>query len=258
MYYIIHSIIYFLPVFFYLHMSFFFTTFAPANEYDVLFMKRFFPLLAFALLPLMVQAQWRVGASGGADYNWFTINKQYMNNYHYDGVWGWNAAVFGQYNFMNWLGLRFELEASERSHRVYRDGVSEGTNYINHNTYLQLPVLAQFSFGGEKVRGFLHAGVFAGYWLAGRQKGTFFDWLTITVYPVDAPYNFQTEKDQRWDFGLAGGIGVEYRFLEHWAMHVEGRCYYSFISTVKPYMEHVKDNRYNTTIGMNLGFCYIF
>lgn len=215
-------------------------------------------LALVVLLSQAAMAQWRVGASGGGDYNWFTINKQYMNNYHYDGAWGWNAAVFGQYNFKDWLGLRFELEASERNHRVYRDGMASGTNYINHNTYLQLPVMAQFSFGGQKVRGFMHAGVYAGYWLAGLQKGKYQDPLSRRTYNFKAKYRFQEEKDQRWDFGIAGGVGIEYRFVEHWVMHVEGRCYYSFISTVKPYMEHVRDYRYNTTVGMNLGFAYIF
>ena len=40
-------------------------------------------------------------------------------------------------------------------------------------------------------------------------------------------------------------------------MHVEARCYYSFISTVKQYMD-IKDYRYNTTIGLQAGFSYIF
>lgn len=216
-------------------------------------------LLALAsALCLTVQAQWRVGASGGGDYNWFAINKQYQANYHYDGAWGWNAAVFGQYNFMDWLGLRFELEASQKNHRFYRDGSYAATNYINRNTYMQLPVMAQFSFGGRKVRGFAHVGVYAGYWMAGRQKGDYYDTFADKACRIDQAYLFQSEKDQRWDFGLAGGLGIEYRFVEHWAVHAEARCYYSFISTVKPYMQYVKDNRYNTTLGIQAGFCYIF
>ena len=212
---------------------------------------------ALSLTSVTLHAQWRVGVSGGGDYNWFAINKQYQDNYHYDGAWGWNAAVFGQYNFQEWVGLRFELEASERNHRFFRDGLYSGTNYINRNTYLQLPVMAQFSFGGSTVRGFVNAGVYAGYWLAGWQKGTMYDVFSEKTFPLDKAYAFQNTKDQRWDFGLAGGIGVEFRLAENWAMHIEGRCYYSFVSTVKPYMM-VKDNRFNTTIGMNVGFAYVF
>lgn len=230
-------------------------------------------LLIFALCSFSVavftpaHAQWRIGASGGATYNWYSIDTHYQNDFHYDGAWGWNAAVFGQYNFKDWLGLRFELEASERNYRFRRSGIYAGTNYIVHNTYVQVPVMAQFSFGAVSdrdgkarsgsVRGFVNAGVYVGYWAAGQYKGTIYDPMVEKTSAVDAPYIFQNEKDQRADFGLAGGIGIEYRFLEHWAIHAEGRCYYSFISTTKQYME-VKDYRFNTTIGMNVGFAYIF
>lgn len=221
-------------------------------------MRRFFPVLTvMVLLSLAAQAQWRVGASGGGDFNWYSVNTNYQVDYHYDGAWGWNAAVFGQYNFMDWLGLRAEIEASERNYRFRRTGSFSGTNYVVHNTYLQVPVLAQFSFGGQKVRGFVNAGVYAGCWLDGRYKGSMVDMLAGKVVAVNEPYIFQKEKDQRADFGLAGGIGIEYRFMEHWSVHAEGRCYYSFISSVKQYML-IKDYRYNTTLGINIGFSYIF
>lgn len=226
------------------------------------------PILLFALLLITTQgvhAQWRIGASAGADYNWYSINTQYQTDFRYDGAFGWSAAVFGQYNFLEWLGLRAEVEAMERNHRFYRTGSFGGTNLIYRNTYVQVPVLAQFSFGpsayqGEAVRGlrgFVNIGCYAGYWATGWQKGTWYDTFSEEMMNINSPYQFQEEKDQRADFGLAGGLGLEYRFSEHWAMHLEGRCYYSFLSTVKPYMR-IKDNRYNTTVGLQAGFSYIF
>lgn len=81
--------------------------------------------------------------------------------------------------------------------------------------------------------------------------------FTGKTTPFDQAYAFDKQRDQRADFGLAGGLGVEYKFLPNWALHIEGRCYYSFISRVKPYML-VKDNRFNTTLGMQLGVSYFF
>ena len=117
--------------------------------------------------------------------------------------------------------------------------------------------MTQFRFGGEKVHGFLNAGVYAGCWLAGRQKGTITDPRNGRVMTINEPYVFNKEKDQRADFGLAGGVGIEYLPAEHWAIHIEGRCYYSFISQTKPYMI-VRDNRYNTTLTIQAGVSYIF
>ena len=117
--------------------------------------------------------------------------------------------------------------------------------------------MAQFSFGGQKVRGFANIGVYAGCWVDSHLKGTQHNLLSGVTESLDEPYAFYNKRDQRADFGLAGGVGIEYRFLEHWALQVEGRCYYSFISTVKQYM-NIKDYRYNTTIGIQAGFSYIF
>ena len=213
--------------------------------------------LCGCVLPQRAHAEWRLGASGGFNYNWYSINTHYQTDYHYEGAFGWQAAIFGQYNFFDWLGLRAELEASERNHRWYRTHMYDGTDLITHNTYLQLPIMAQFSFGSPKVRGFVNVGFYTGYWLDSREKGTFFDSYSDKTFNINSAYAFRKQKDQRWDFGLAGGLGIEYRCADHWSVFVEGRCYYSFISTVKQYM-YVKDYRYNTTLGMNVGFAYIF
>ncbi len=221
-------------------------------------MKRvLFICLTVCLFTIESHAQWRVGASAGTNYNWYTINTHYQTDYHYQGAWGWNAALFGQYDFLPWVGLRAEIEASERNYNFYRTGIYAGTNYVLHNTYVHLPVMAQLRFGGTQVIGYLNLGVYAGYWAASRYKGTQFDALSWSIVAINQDYAYQKEKDQRADFGLAGGLGLEYRFFDHWAVHIEGRLYYSFISTVKPYML-IKDSRYNTTVGLQAGFSYIF
>ena len=206
---------------------------------------------------VMAHGQWRLGASGGGDYNFYSIDRHYQSDYHYKGVWGGTAAIFTQYNFFDWLGVRAEIEMVQKNHLFYRTLNFAGTHYTTSNTYLQLPIMTQFSFGGEKVRGFIHAGVYAGYWVYGYQKGTVTNTQSYNTYPVDEPYSFYGPRDERWDFGLAGGIGIEYRFLEHWELHAEGRCYYSFISTTHQ-SSVIKDYRYNTPVAIQAGFAYIF
>ena len=229
--------------------------------------KRFVKAGLLGILMLLtatgVHGQWRVGVSGGGVYNWYSIDTRYQTDFHYDGEWGWNAAVFGQYNFLPWLGLRAEIEAIEKSYRFYRTGMYAATNYTTRNTYIQLPVMAEFRFGGAlrkpgmAIHGFVHAGVYAGYWAAGHQRGTICNPMTGKTEKVNQAYPFMGERDRRADFGPAGGIGLEYQPAAHWAIHVEGRCYYGMISTVKPYME-VRDSRYHTTVGIQTGVSYVF
>ena len=219
--------------------------------------KLIYIFLFFILFPFAAHAQWRLGASAGGDYNHYSINTHYQTDYHYSGVWGWNVALFTQYNFRQWLALRAEIEAIEKDYRFYRTGIYSGTNYTTTNTYLQLPVMVSFSFGGQKVRGFVNTGVYAGCWLASKQKGTYYNTLSYETEKVNQAYQFIKQKDQRADFGLVAGIGIEYMPHEHWVVHLETRSYYSFISTVKQYME-INDYRYNTTITLQAGFSYIF
>ena len=224
-------------------------------------------LALWAFVPSSTQAQWRVGASLGADYNLYSINTQYQTDYRYEGAWGGSAAVFGQYNFapwrdlhaydfLRWIAVRAELEVVEKSFRSHRTGYYKDWDYNNRNLYLQLPVMAQVAFGSDKVHGFLNLGGYAGYWAYAWQKGALFDFLNEVRVPIDEPYIFQKEKDRRFDAGLVGGVGIEFLLNKNWALHLEGRCYYSLMSTVKQYMR-VKDYRYNTTFGLQAGFSYI-
>ena len=70
---------------------------------------------------------------------------------------------------------------------------------------------------------------------------------------------FVEKRDQRFDFGLVGGLGVEWRFKllkKDWAWQIiEARIYYSTLSTQKDYMK-IRDPRYNTTLALQSGLCY--
>ena len=216
-------------------------------------------VLCMLLLPYQAQAQWRLGVNGGATWNHYSINKQYMTDYRYVDEWGGLAGVMTQYNFFDWLGLRAELNFAQRNYRHTRYEYADKLNVRYENNYLLLPVTVNFSFGGQKVRGFVNAGVYGGVWLNGQRSGTEYNSMGEgEPYQFSEPYAFNSEKDQRGDFGYTGGVGIEFRLHEHWLAQIEATCYYSVISTTKQYMEHQKDYRYNTTIGLKAGIAYVF
>lgn len=217
--------------------------------------RKFFLTLAW-LTALTVQAQWRVGVTGGADYNVFSMDKQYMLDYKIDGRWGATLGVSGQYDVNEWLGVRADLNWTQKNYRKQRVQL-DNTDYKFRNDYLQLPVMASFSFGGEKLRGFCNLGVYGGYWLGSHQSGKDFNTLTGWSTLFSETVELHSDRDQRWDCGLLGGIGVEYRIAPHWAAQAEVRYYYSTTSTTKQFT-NVKDYRYNNTTAIQLGGYYIF
>ena len=176
-------------------------------------MKKILFLALAALATLQASAQWRIGVNVGGMYNHYVIDKHYFDDYQYKDRWG----------------VGFGL-----------------------NTYLQLPVMASFSFGGTKLRGFCHVGAYGGYWLNSRIKGVAINHLIFESYDIDEDIPFDSERDQRWDFGFLGGLGMEYRFASHWAAQVEMRYYHSVVSTQKDYMR-VKDPKYNSTLALQAG-----
>ncbi|MBO4500071.1 MAG: PorT family protein [Bacteroidaceae bacterium] len=208
------------------------------------------------LLPLAAKAQWRLGVTGGADYNVFKMDKQYMTDFQINGRWGATAGISGQYEINDWLALRADLNWTQKNYRKNRVILSQ-IDYRYQNNYLQLPIMASFSTGGERLRGFCNLGIYAGYWLTSWREGSDNNIFSGFNMPFSEKLVFNAESDQRFDFGLAGGIGLEYRIASHWAAQAEIRCYYSTVSTVRQYMR-VKDYRYNTTISAQLGIYYIF
>lgn len=218
-------------------------------------MKRLITFIVL-VLPSLAFAQWRVGVNGGATYNHSTISKHYMTDYQWKDRWGVTLGVMGQYDVNDWLGVRAELDWTQKNYRLTRQ-IFSYLDYKYVNNYLQLPVMASFSFGGKQLRGFCNAGVYGGYWLTSGREGTDFNNSSEKVYEFSEDIKFNSERDQRFDFGFVGGIGLEYRFCQRWAAQVEMRYYYSTVSTQKDYMR-LSDPRYNSTLGVQAGLWYSF
>ena len=217
-------------------------------------MKKLLPLLAF-MFPTLVFAQWRIGTNVGATYNHFTADKHYMIDYDYKDRWGLGLGVMGQYDVTDWLGVRAELNFMQKNHTVQRSQVSVQYKYTNN--YLVLPVMASFSFGGQKLRGFCNLGVYGGYWLSSHREGIDYNSFQNLSYGFSEKMDIDSDHDQRLDCGLLGGIGMEYRFAKKWGAQVEVRYYYSVTSVEKEYMR-VKDPKYNSTLALQAGVMYFF
>jgi len=218
-------------------------------------MKKLLTILTL-MLPSLAFGQWRVGVNGGADYNHFIIDKHYQTDYVFEDRWGVTLGVMGQYDINSWLGIRAELDWTQKNYRLTRP-LMESFDYCYVNNYLQLPVMASFSFGGQQVRGFFNGGVYGGYWLNSSREGCDFNNFTYRDYDFSEKVEFNSERDRRVDFGFVGGAGVEYRFDRHWAAQVEMRYYYSTVSTQKDYTGF-KDPRYHGTLALQAGVWYCF
>ena len=192
-------------------------------------MKRFFVVLLLVIVSLTSGAQVRVGITGGIDYNVYSISTHYMQNWHYEGKGGYTAGIMGQYDFKDWIGLRMELNWAQKNNRLYGTGdFLEYTNIETYNNHIQLPVMASVSVGNKRWHGFVNLGGYGACWLNRKQIGAIaslpYDDKIPTAY-LNKYTSFSDERDNRYDFGLVGGMGVEWQFFQEWGCQVEGRWF---------------------------------
>ena len=104
-----------------------------------------------------------------------------------------------------------------------------------------------------------------GGWLSSHREGLTFRWFGdeseddvngwITPgnsYEFDEKVPFDSRRDNRFEAGLAGGIGVACRVAPRVEVEVEGRCYYALTDMQKAYMKF-QAPRYNTTFVIQTG-----
>ena len=210
------------------------------------------------LASLKASAQWSIGLNGGYARNILTTSQEYADEQRYEPHNGFTIGIPVQYDFRPWFGLRAELSFVQKGQSSYRTGYYEGIYTDTRNNYLQLPVIAHFSFGGERLRGFLHLGGYVGYWLSSHRQG-----VTAVLmgsnpetgdlpYPFDEKVPFDSRRDNRFEAGLAGGIGLYYRITPRIRIEAEGRCYYALTDMQKNYMKFLIP-RYNTTFTTQIG-----
>lgn len=222
-------------------------------------------LLCFALTAVVpAAAQWRVGVTAGYSYNKLCMDTGYAYDLRYEERGGFTVGIPVQYDIFDWLGVRAEVVFVQKGHKMYRTDIFQKMYTDTRNNYLQVPVMAQFSFGGQRVRGFLNAGGYIGGWVSSHRKGTAWRWFgdeegddsgMITpgnIYEFDEKAPFDSRRDNRFEAGLAGGIGVSCRVTPRLSVEVEGRCYYALTDMQKDYMKF-RTPRYNTTFVIQAG-----
>ena len=231
-------------------------------------LKQIKVLMALALAVAGItpaSAQWRVGLQGGYAHNSVTPETGCYYDRHYNARGGFTIGVPVQYGFNNWLAVQAEVAYVQKNYEMERTGFYRelGERLTNH--YLSVPVFARFSFGGERLRGYLDTGFYAGGWLAARREGATFNMFNsgvsespdafgeiVDLYYYDEKYEFDSRRDNRFEGGALVGVGLEYAVTPRLAVQAGCRYYHSLTDTQKDYMLE-RAPRYNNTFVFQVG-----
>ncbi len=209
-----------------------------------------FLLLVFCGVSL--SAQWRVGIQGGYTHNTLSASTGYFYDWNYAPLGGFTVGVPVQYEFADWFALQADLSYIEKGYNIHRSGFFNGVYTNIKNGYLQLPVYTHFSFGGNKLRGFLNLGAYGGYWLSSKREGVMPQFIEGTIYNFNERVPFDSRRDNRFEGGLLMGIGLQYQVAPRVQLVAEGRYYYSLTDLQKHYMKNQMP-RYSNTLVFQIG-----
>ena len=198
---------------------------------------------------------WYIGLMLGGSSNNMQVKKAM-----WDGKWysqrGLNVEARAGYQFNEWFGIRSGLSLVSKNYstdlNISYNGTENKYQTYHQNQYLQLPVMADLSLGGESVRIHFMAGGYAAFWASQYRDGYIYVAGDSRPY-TGWTYRFIKGYDYRFEAGLAGGIGLTMQVTPAWQLHFEGNYYHGLISTAKkPY------KTFNRTWTFGMGLTYHF
>jgi hypothetical protein len=240
--------------------------------------KRHIPFLLPAISCLLClltthpsKAQLSLGVEGGVTWNHLQTNISNRSFTDNESKTGYSIGIPLQFHLYKYLYLEADPNLSQKNYSFVRTGAFTGSyeDFINH--YLQLPVMAEWRGGGKKWQGLVSLGVYGAWWMAASVKGAIPNILNITdstaaggqqtetfgLSRYQEKYPFNSQKDQRLEFGWIAGIGLSYHLLPDWSLFIRARYYQSLTDQQKKYMGN-QIPQYNQTYIFSLGGMYSF
>lgn len=189
-------------------------------------------ILAF-FLPTVALAQreyspnFAIGGKGGV-----TMSKMsFSPEVHQKFTNGITMGVAARYTEEKFFGLIAELNLTQRGWAEdFAEDEAPQFSYSRTLTYIQVPLLTHIYFGSKKFRGFINLGPEFGYMIGSSISANFDykNYASIEDFPQGYRTNEQLnmEVQNKFDYGIAVGAGVEWILKRKHSFFLEGRYYY--------------------------------
>ncbi len=209
-------------------------------------------------ISLAIHGQWKIGVGVGPSINLYPYQERDLlfasflspGDFQFEDKvsWGISAGVYGQYDFNDYIGLRVDLNWTQKN--IYRGYKRTNIHVVNKttNNYLQLPFMATGGIFLGRFKLYLNAGLYGAYWISSS--------INSNMEISDAK-GINNAYDNRFDIGLVGGGGCGYYLSNSLSVQIETHCYYSTVSTKKE-LNGIKNPRYNLTWVIQPSLCYSF
>ena len=199
--------------------------------------------------------RFEMGIAAGA-----TLNKLYTQTIRslskYEREAGVSISIPMLCRITDWWAFEWELSGIQKNYYWKHGSFGYQTTY---NSYLQLPIMQRFSFGAKRFKVFVNLGGFGGYlfnrWESGRLLNVYDQ---SNYYSYSENCKFDSRRDQRFEFGVLAGAGMEFLSKERYRFFAEVRYHYGLTDLQqKNYMLN-QIPRYNNTFLFQMGCLFRF
>ena len=195
-----------------------------------------------------------VGGKGGASLSRVNFNPTVQQTM----LPGMTAGVMFRYIEENHFGLVGELNVTQRGWKEAFDDADY--NYSHSFTYLELPIMTHIFFGNQRVKGFFNLGPEINVMLGDGVQSNFAyqDAAGMDYFIHDTRHIEQMTMDinNRLDYGICAGAGMELGLNAKHSLLLEGRFYYGLTDVFPSHKTDIFSGSNSMSITVTLGYFY--
>jgi hypothetical protein len=222
-------------------------------------MKRIAFILV-AMMALLATAQTHyegtiaVGGKAGASFSRINFNPSVQQMI----LPGMTAGVMFRYVEEKHFGLVAELNMTQRG---WKENLEESDyNYSHRFTYLELPIMTHIFFGNQRIKGFFNLGPEINVMLGDGIKSNFayqdaadMDYFINDTRRIE---QMTMKINNRLDYGICGGAGMELNLNAKHSLLLEGRFYYGLTDIFSSHKTDIFSSSNSMTVTVTLGYFY--
>jgi hypothetical protein len=188
-------------------------------------MRRFL-LLILLFVSAPSYAQWNVGIKGGANLSWINYDARFDQSLiEQDRILGYMGGLSFQYFNQPNIGIQFETLYIQKGFKTKLDTITN-IQYQRNIDYLSFPFLMHAYIGKRRFNISFLLGPYISYAISSNEIFTEGD------TSFEQKYVFNRDIDNRFEFGLQGGIGFRNTF-NFGIIAIQGTFSYSLTSIYK-------------------------
>lgn len=217
-------------------------------------------LIITAFLALLATAQTHyegtiaVGVKAGASLSRVNFNPSVEQTM----LPGMTAGVMFRYVEEKNFGLIAELNLTQRG---WKENFEESDYRYSHRfSYLELPIMTHIFFGNQRVKGFFNLGPELNVMLGNGINSNFsYEEADGLDYFIDDTRHIEQmtmKVNNRFDYGICGGAGMEINLNPKHSLLLEGRFYYGLTDVFPNHKTDIFSSSNSMSITVTLGYFY--